>query len=181
MTIDTIPIVTLTTSLDSICEGDTVQLTGSPASGSFIGLGVSGSEFRSSVSGSGLQQQVYGFTDANGCFDRDTSYVYVQAQPVVTLGATTFNTCIGNTEVLRGFPSGGVYSGPGVTDSIFNTLTTGFRDVWCELPLHGQHWLFWNCCGFSNCKWIASGWIDYCLGQHVHWGEYNHDRYANRR
>jgi len=143
MTIDTIPIVTLTTSLDSICEGDTVQLTGSPASGSFIGLGVSGSEFRSSVSGSGLQQQVYGFTDANGCFDRDTSYVYVQAQPVVTLGATTFNTCIGNTEVLRGFPSGGVYSGPGVTDSIFNTLTTG-------LGTYGVSYLFTDSIGCSG-------------------------------
>ncbi len=133
MTIDSFPVVSVTVSADTVCEGDTVILTGNKAgvsptlgTNSYWGTAVSGPEFRSGVSGAGLYSQYYRFTDNYGCFSTDTSQVYVQAIPIVTLSATTFNTCIGYTEYLTGSPAGGTYSGQGlVNDTVFESSMTG--------------------------------------------------------
>ncbi len=127
LTIDTIPIVTLSLSDDSICKLDSVVLTGNPAGGTASGIGVSGMSFQSqNLNAPAVYTQYYSFTDANGCNDRDTTEIFVQAIPVVTLTSqSNFSICIGDTTSLSGTPLGGTYSGSGVLNDQFITNLSG--------------------------------------------------------
>ena len=103
-----------------------VQLTGTPAGGTWSGTGVtaSGVFVPSAV---GLNTFVYSYTDANGCSNSDTMTVEVMNNPVANAGADT--TICRNTPALalQGWPAGGTWSGASqVTSSgIFTPNTTG--------------------------------------------------------
>jgi hypothetical protein len=127
MTIDTIPIVTLTLSDDSICRGDSVMLTGSPAGGTSNGTGLNGMVFSSqTLNAPAVYTQYYTFTDANGCFEHDTTQIFVQAIPVVTLTTpSNFSICIGDTASLNGTPAGGTYTGTGAAGPLFLSNLSG--------------------------------------------------------
>lgn len=65
-------------------------------------------------------------TDANGCMDTAFASVTVNALPTVTL-TTPANVCVddGSMTLTGGSPSGGTYSGPGVTGSTFSPAAAG--------------------------------------------------------
>ncbi|HLP49547.1 MAG TPA: T9SS type A sorting domain-containing protein [Chitinophagales bacterium] len=69
VTINTIPTVTLTLPVDSACfgEGAVTLSGGSPAGGSFFGVGVTNNEFAPTTIGNNVIS--YAFTDVNGCAD----------------------------------------------------------------------------------------------------------------
>ena len=65
-------------------------------------------------------------TDVNGCSASTSIPVTLHTPPVVTLG--NYNTVCVNTSpfaLTGGSPSGGIYSGPGVSGGIFNPSTAG--------------------------------------------------------
>lgn len=100
---------------------------GTPAGGYYSGTGVSGTTFNPSVAGAGFTTISYVFTDVNSCTNSAQTQISVTAPPTVTL--STFSaTCVNGTPVLLsgGSPSGGTYSGTGVSNGYFNPqLGTG--------------------------------------------------------
>lgn len=103
-----------------------VQLQGLPQGGTFSGAGVADNLFIPFFAEAGTHYISYSFTAANGCFaeDIDTVIVHEVPQIVFFMPQTTF--CENDSAiVLNGIPSGGVFSGAGVTDSIFTPLQAG--------------------------------------------------------
>ncbi len=87
VTINTIPTVTASAAMDTVCLADNdVTLTGSPAGGAWAGPGVTGNMFDPST-GVGTYSLVYSFTDANGCSSLDSTSVYVDV--CTAIGANT--------------------------------------------------------------------------------------------
>jgi hypothetical protein len=63
-----------------------VALNGSPAGGSWSGTGVVGSTFDPSLSGTGLHQITYTYSDSTGCSSAAVTNIVVNALPVVNAG-----------------------------------------------------------------------------------------------
>ncbi len=87
------PAVTLDPfSTDSLCNYDAaIPLpTGTPASGTYAGTGISGSDFDPSISGDGTFYITYSVTDSLGCVGTDSSAIYVDGcAGVSTIGDLT--------------------------------------------------------------------------------------------
>jgi hypothetical protein len=80
VTVNPLPTVVGAASDNSVCLNDApVVLTGSPASGTWSGTGVSGTSFNPMTAGVGTQTAVYTFTDANGCTDTANAMIVVSA------------------------------------------------------------------------------------------------------
>jgi FtsP/CotA-like multicopper oxidase with cupredoxin domain/PKD repeat protein len=123
--VNDLPLVALT-GADSICVNDgTTSFNISPAGGIVNGPGITNTDFDPAVTGPGTFEITYIYTDSNSCANSDTAYISVFTNPVVTL-TTPDTLCIGTDPVLLiGNPSGGVCSGTGVTDSLFNSIAAG--------------------------------------------------------
>ncbi len=133
-----------TSSIAAVCENSpAITLSnGSPTGGVYSGNGVSAGTFDPSVAGSGISALQYKFTATNSCSDSVQFNVIVHAKPTVSL-ASTGPFCTGGIPVTlnNGTPSGGVYSGPGVTSGSFDPSTAG-------IGLHTVKYLFTNS---NNC------------------------------
>jgi hypothetical protein len=108
----------------TICEGDAVTLAGSGALTYGWDNGViDGAPFNPAVGT--LTYTVTG-TDANGCMNTDMVDVTVNALPNVTL-ASPGTACEYNAPITLsgGSPSGGTYSGTGVSGGLFDPGVTG--------------------------------------------------------
>ncbi len=104
------------------------QLTsGSPAGGYYKGNGVRTiSFFDPMVAGLGSHQLTYVYTNAAGCTDSASQILVVNALPVVTMAPfDTFCADYGPITLNNGMPAGGVYSGPAVTNGVFNLSIQG--------------------------------------------------------
>jgi glucose/arabinose dehydrogenase len=120
------------TGLDSAyCANDApVALVANPPGGTFSGPGISGgSTFDPNIAGDGVHAIVYTFNDnvstcyfnASNCSFSDTQYVNVIAIPSVSISAIDSMYCTYDPVVtLSGSPSGGTFSGPGVSGNTFN-------------------------------------------------------------
>lgn len=65
-------------------------------------------------------------TDANGCAGSDTVEVTINSIPAVAAGAANTAPCFNDGAVaLNGSPSGGTWSGPGVSGNTFDPATAG--------------------------------------------------------
>lgn len=117
------PTVTLG-SFPSVCSGSApYALTGgSPAGGTYSGAGVSGGIFTPPVVTVVTMHTItYTYTNpVTGCTGTATSYITVKPLPVVTF-APLANVCSGSAAftLTGGSPSGGTYSGTGVSGNIF--------------------------------------------------------------
>jgi hypothetical protein len=127
ITVDPSPTVTIS-SISSLCAGDNaITLTqGSPSGGTYFGTGVSGGSFNPTTAGAGTHTVGYTFTDGSGCSDTATTSVTVFGQPSVTLSSLSA-VCIdaSSLTLTGGSPSGGTYSGTGVSAGSFNPSTAG--------------------------------------------------------
>ena len=123
--VDPSPIVSLPAFAD-VCETDAAFALsgGTPAGGVYTGPGVSMGFFDPALAGVGTHQIVYSTT--GNCPGADTSSITVVANPVVTL-APLGQICISASPVMLsgGSPSGGTYSGPGVTGNMFDPSVAG--------------------------------------------------------
>ena len=102
-----------------------VTLVGTPIGGTFSGTGMSGSSFSPNIAGNGNHTITYTYTDANGCTNSDTTIIVVN--PLPTPNAGTYGSfCLNDNSIaLLGTPTGGVFSGAGVSAGIFDPQLAG--------------------------------------------------------
>ena len=142
ITVNPLPVVN-TGSYGPVCiDASPVSLSGTPSGGTWTGTGVTGSTFNVQTAGVGSHQLIYNYTDANGCSAADTTSITVNPLPTVSTG-TYGPVCIDASPVsLSGTPSGGTWSGTGVTGSTFNVQTAGV----------GSHQLIYNYTDANGCS-----------------------------
>lgn len=116
--------ITANASVDSVCKGNMVTLTGSGGSSYSWSNGVTnGVAF---APDSTVMYVVTGM-DTNGCTAMDSIMIRVNPVPVITaMSATNDTACVNQTlDSLMASPSGGVFSGSGVAGNNFNPNTAG--------------------------------------------------------
>ncbi len=120
------------TALSDVCEnGGSVTLSqgsGTPAggSGTYFGPGVNGGIFEPSTAMAGSHVISYVYTGTNGCKDTATQNIQVDTIPQVSY--TSGNPVCENNGIfplLSGQPMGGTYTGPGVSNNIFDPAAAG--------------------------------------------------------
>lgn len=127
ITVNASPSATMTAIDSAICNNHSpVILSGIPAGGTFLGSGVVDSVFYPAQADTGLVQLIYQYIDSVGCAAQDTQSTYILPTQVVTFYPLDTAYCINHdTVTLYGYPSGGTFSGDGITDSIFHPLIAG--------------------------------------------------------
>lgn len=117
------------TGLDSIycINGSIDALTGVPPGGVFSGIGIIGSAFSPSTAGIGGPKKInYTYTFTNGCIGKDSAYTYVDTLPIARFTGLAAKYCVYNSAVtLTGVPSGGIFTGPGITLNQFTPSSAG--------------------------------------------------------
>lgn len=128
VTVISIPSVSFTGLDSQYCmSGILVTLTGSPAGGTFSGPGISGNIFSpSSVGLGGPYQIIYTYSTGPSCIGADTQYVTVNMGPTVSFSGLAARYCIyESSATLTGIPSGGVFSGVGISGTSFSPAVAG--------------------------------------------------------
>ena len=123
-----LPLVTFSGLGSSYCINNSspVALTGYPSGGVFSGPGISGSNFTPSSAGTGLHDITYTYSDANGCVNTQVQSVNVFALPTVGVFGLNAQYCVADAPVtISGFPTGGSFSGPGMSGNTFNPAVAG--------------------------------------------------------
>lgn len=123
-----LPMVSFTGLDAAYCEDDAnnYTLTGVPSGGTFSGLGISGDDFIPADAGSGNWTIEYEYTDPFGCTNYDNQQVTVNELPVVSFTGLALSYCEDAASViLTGLPSGGTFSGSGVSGSSFVPADAG--------------------------------------------------------
>ncbi len=98
---------------------------GTPAGGVYSGPGVTSNQFSPAVAGSGTHTITYTYT-VGTCTSSSTASITVNPAPSVSLSA--FSPVCQITPAFSlsgGTPSGGTYSGPGVSNGVFNPSLAG--------------------------------------------------------
>ena len=120
-----LPIVTAGSYGPTCVTASALSLSGLPAGGTWSGSGVSGSMFTPSVAGAGTIRIYYSYTDENGCSSVDSTEVVVNDIPQLDPG-TYGPLCVSASPVfLQGTPTGGTWSGAGVSGSTFDPSVAG--------------------------------------------------------
>ena len=143
--INPIPTVTLSP-FDSVCaSAPAFDLTGGlPAGGSYTGLGVSLGKFNPATVGPGLQTITYTYNDPNGCSNSASRQISVLTVPFILQDSLT-SVCVYAPLVdltVGVTPTGGVFSGNGVSNGKFNPTVAGA----------GTHVLKYSVVGSNGCS-----------------------------
>ncbi len=104
---------------------------GTPNGGSYSGNGVINSyDFDAATAGVGSHLLTYTYMDNNGCINTDTQTVVVNALSTVTF-TPPVGACnnAGAFALTGGMPIGGIYSGVGVSNGMFNPQVVGAGQV----------------------------------------------------
>ncbi len=128
VTVLPLPVVSLPTFSQSYCTGQPAFTLsgGSPSGGVYSGPGVSGGQFNPTTAGAGTHPIIYTFTDSLGCSNADTAVITVNTGTAITMPGYA-PVCFNGSPIslLGASPTGGVFSGPGVSGSSFNPTTAG--------------------------------------------------------
>ena len=121
------PVVTLDTFRTICLTGGNVTLTGGLPnlfSGYYFGTGVTGNILDPTVNGAGIMPISY-IVDDHGCADTATQMVEI-GMSTPTIKNINSNYCINQQSVvLKGDPLGGIFSGSGISDSLFSPNVAG--------------------------------------------------------
>lgn len=135
ITIHARPVVSITPD-HAACYGDTVTLVGTPAGGTWTGIGITGyATFNTIVAGLGFKTIAYTYNDpVTGCSGLDTNKIFVHALPSVNFSGLTGPYCIADGPfVLTGSPSGGGFWLNGVFQGIssfsYDPATIGIDSI----------------------------------------------------
>ena len=137
---------------------------GTPTGGVYSGTGVTDDgngmtySFDPAAAGAGVHTITYDFTDSNGCSGSASDMIEVFALPTVTFTALA-DLCINagvQTGLGGGTPTGGVYSGPGVTDD-GNGMTYTFDPAVAGV---GVHTLTYDFTDSNGCSGSASDMVE---------------------
>ncbi len=116
-------------SLSSQCVSSVNYLlnNASPAGGTYSGPGVIGNIFNASLAGAGSHIVTYSLSNIYGCSSSANTSIVVYPVPVVSFTTPLATQCQSSTTyaLTGGLPSGGTYSGSGVTSSSFNASASG--------------------------------------------------------
>lgn len=127
VTVNPLPVVQLS-AIGSYCiDAPAFTLSqGSPTGGTYTGTGVSAGTFDPATAGVGTHNITYTYTDANTCTDSASNTVTVNPLPVVTMSALG-EICVNATPLTlsQGSPSGGTYSGTGISGGTFDPSVAG--------------------------------------------------------
>ena len=127
ITVNAAPTVSIPPQLP-ICENSTaVELIGgSPSGGLWSGPGIISGYFYASLTGPGTHNINYTVTNGAGCSATNTSEIVVNTTPNVTLPDFA-DVCIEESAFIlnTGLPSGGVWSGEGVSAGLFDPSVAG--------------------------------------------------------
>ena len=128
LTVGAQPTVTATASLPALCAGQSTTLAfGGAATYSVTGGGQTMTGATVTVSPTQTTTYTVTGTTAGGC--SGTASVTVTVNPAATAALTPFAASVCNNGPLLtlsgGSPAGGVYSGPGVVNGVFNPATVG--------------------------------------------------------
>jgi gliding motility-associated-like protein len=126
ITVNAVPNTSLTLAKDQACAGDAafVLSGGAPSGGTYSGTGVNAGNFNPSTGGT--ITITYSVTQ-NGCSASATDNITVNAVPNTSLTLAKDQACAGDAAfaLSGGTPSGGTYSGTGVSAGNFNPSTAG--------------------------------------------------------
>ncbi|CAN0467132.1 unnamed protein product, partial [Discosporangium mesarthrocarpum] len=121
------PTVTLSSFSPVCANSGLLTLTGgSPSGGTYFGNNISVGQFDPSLAGAGSHTINYMYTDGNSCSDTASQSITVDSVPTVTFSSLSA-VCIdnGTVNLTQGSPSGGTYSGTGVSGTSFDPSTAG--------------------------------------------------------
>jgi hypothetical protein len=153
-----LPAVSFTAPTDLCLDAgnQTGLIGGSPAGGVYSGTGVTDAgngtnySFDPAVAGVGTHSVTYTYTNANGCTNSASDDIEVFALPVVTFTALN-DLCISagvQNNLGGGTPTGGVYSGTGVTDN--GNDTYDFDPAAAGIGTHTLTYTYTNANGCTN-------------------------------
>jgi PKD repeat protein len=127
-----LPALSISSTPNNICINSTpLNLSATPSGGLFFGTGINSNTFDPVLAGIGGPYQFhYAYTDANGCSDTANASINVLGLPGVSINPTIDTLCVNSSAIpLTGNPSGGSFSGIGVSGSVgnftFNPSTPG--------------------------------------------------------
>jgi len=127
--VNPLPVVNFSGLLPVYCaNAEPVILIGSPAGGTFSGPGIIGNSFNPALAGAGSGFTItYSYTNVEtGCIGSISQNVSVTALPIVFYTGLASVYCVTPLAVtLIGFPSGGTFSGPGISGNVFDPATAG--------------------------------------------------------
>lgn len=126
LVIHPLPVVNIA-SFNPMCSNEPpITLTGGvPSGGTYTGTGVSGGIFDPAAAGAGLTDITYTYTDVNGCQNSASDVINVYQAPTVTFDAIPDQCDYNPDYTLSATPSGGTFTGPGVTGNMFSPSTAG--------------------------------------------------------
>ncbi len=154
-----LPFVTFTAPAD-LCIDEGVQAglgSGSPTGGVYSGAGITDNgngttySFDPATAGVGIHTITYSFTNVNGCSGSASDNVEVFDLPTATFTASA-DLCIDEgvqSGLGSGIPTGGVYSGTGITDN-GNGMTYSFDPAAAGAGTHTITYSFTNANGCTN-------------------------------
>ena len=126
LTTHTIPTASFSGLSIEYCINDVADvLVGTPSGGVFSGDGITNANF--SPSGLvGNHTVYYNYTDLNGCVGSSSQTTFIHTLTAVSFTGLAANYCFGSlSDTLQVNPIGGVFYGPGMTDSIFTPHVAG--------------------------------------------------------
>ena len=133
----------------NVCENGTpIDLFATPAGGSWsssTGGVISNDQFLPASSGAGSYVLTYSYEDDFGCSNSEQISITIYGLPSIAASGASF--CISNNiETLpSAFPSGGIWSGPGVVDPIEGTFSSTLAGG------IGDHTLTYTYTNSNNC------------------------------
>ncbi|MFZ9295245.1 MAG: T9SS type A sorting domain-containing protein, partial [Bacteroidia bacterium] len=138
--------INLTVNSATVCAGSSATLNASGASSYTWNTGANTNAIIVSPSVSTQYTVIATASGCNGTFTANAS-VFVNSLPTVNLSSATSTICQnGGTVSLNGSPSGGTYTGTGVSGATFNPNTAGA----------GTHSVSYQITGTNGCKNKAS-------------------------
>jgi len=110
--------------LGDLCATDAaITLTAADAGGTWSGDGVTGDTFDPAVAGEG--DHIVTYTIAGSCGDTDQITIHVDAMPNASISHPG-DFCVGDDPItLTAADAGGIWSGDGVTDDVFDPSVVG--------------------------------------------------------
>jgi len=130
-----------------LCENDlSVNLSAMPSGGSYSGNGVTAAGvFDPATAGAGSHTITYTYTDANGCTNTANIIIVVNALPNVSINPAGPFCVSDNSSNLTASPTGGTFSGMGITDGSSGTFDPSVAGV----GTHTINYLFTDANGCS--------------------------------
>jgi len=113
------------TQVDTLCVDDPpIGLIGAEPGGIWSGNGVVDNLFYPNIAGPGIHRVDY-ILNTENCIDADSIYITVMPLPIINIEQVDTLYITDPSVLLTATPSGGIWSGIGVTGNIFNPLVAG--------------------------------------------------------